>query len=43
MDSFHSSLSDSELRKVQWNYTGKFLQMGTLEYICPKTGKISVI
>lgn len=43
MESFHSSLSDSETRKVEWSYTGKFLQMGTLQYTCPKTGKLSVI
>lgn len=33
----------TDCRNIDWEYTGKFLKFGKLNYICPKTGKPSVL
>lgn len=42
MSSFVNSLEDTDTRRVDWNYVGRFLKIGKLHYINPKTGKSAV-
>ena len=37
------SLSNTEDRKIQWKYTGKFLQIGEVIYKNPVSGAIQVV